>query len=84
MLTDLPRLLAAVALVGVWASLAFLNPSLALSPRALLLLNTLSAFLCPLWVAEDPVLSKQSGWTRAAFLATMLALYLGLAARYTR
>lgn len=80
----------AVSLALAWGAAVVLRPSLALDPRCLLLLNTLSAFLCSLWACEDPCLDSSAPFppyptiTRRAatclFLALMIPVYLGLAA----
>ena len=81
--------LAALVLALAWAALVYVHPRAAFDPRCLLLLNTLSAFLCPLWMCEDPSFDSSlpfygTGYTRRAascvLLAVLAAVYLMLSA----
>lgn len=78
-------LVAAVVLVAGWLVAMMCAPGKILDPRTLLLLNTLSAFLCPLWICEDPALDDPRPFVlglsrRVSALCVLLPAYLALAA----
>ena len=75
----------AVVLVCAWLVALACAPRQLLDPRTLLLLNTLSAFLCPLWVCQDPALADPRPFVlgasrRTVALCVLLPAYLALAA----
>lgn len=77
----------ALVLVSGWLVAMVCAPRPLLDPRTLLLLNTLSAFLCPLWVCQDPSMDDPRPCLmgmprRAVALSLLLPAYLWLAAGY--
>lgn len=81
--------LASAVLVAGWVVAIVGAPRRLLDPRTLLLLNTLSAFLCPLWVCQDPSLDDPRACVlgcsrRTVALSLLLPAYLALAAGHLR